>query len=970
MLNETQNILERLAVADRVHQKEAGGRLLLASVKYAGLVLLLVFVLDVIFHLTAGWRLALLLAMFAGIIALLALGWHCAFVRRNRLEHVARFLETRDSALGSRLINLLQLRGQTTDPALPPLTRELARQAVEQYAADLRDVPIESLARTGALPQQLRRAVWALCALAAVLALGFRVTTVEVLRFADPFGDHPPYSFTHLEIAKPGPAGTNVLYGRGVVVRARASGHQPKEVWLTAYPPGHPEQAVTLPMFDKGGRDFDQLLDNIETSLLVFAHTKDHVSESKRVLISVVLAPQLDRAFIRLVPPAYTGLSSAEKLFGFKDVQALEGTEVKFRFQSNRPLREGWVEISAGDQPPQRVALIKTAAKEVAGSFIAAESGRLRFSVVDVAGASSAVQESSLTVTHDLAPEIRLVNPDHDAFVALDFKLQAQIEAGDDYGLRQIRLQRGLNGVFCAPLIFTDAAVVLDRRETVNFDFAALGIRPGDVISLFAEAVDNAPQPHLARSQTVRLQVVSVEDYNNFLRERTDMSDVTDKYQELADDLQELIDQQQQLGEAAQKLQAQLAAAAPDKRDALVQQFDGLVAKQNDLNARLNRQADRMENFVRENPLYDVESDVQKLLSEQAESIRNSTSNNDTDVNRIARRSSSPTGPRQLSPDLLADLKKASDEQSARLGGVHEDAEKDVVDKLEDMSRMQELINDFNLFESLYHTQQDLAQQAQAYNRPGQLSREDQLALKDMAAAQQQVADDLQELQSKLRDDAEAAKELFPKAAESGRALASQIEGRRLEPLALQGTGRMLAADGEGSSELAGRLRDEMAKMFGECQSGNCPSSNELDTYLKLQRMNAANNFAQMSRSHKFGLGRGRGRAGQGQGTSGSSGYEVVNGSTLNVMGNESSPRNGRKGSRQSSPAGKGGGPAATTVRGNAEKPDVIQGLNPVNRQSGAVSPETVIEEYNDVVENYFRALTTKKEKPADEKSK
>ena len=34
MLNETQNILDRLAAADREHQKEAGGRLLLRSVKY------------------------------------------------------------------------------------------------------------------------------------------------------------------------------------------------------------------------------------------------------------------------------------------------------------------------------------------------------------------------------------------------------------------------------------------------------------------------------------------------------------------------------------------------------------------------------------------------------------------------------------------------------------------------------------------------------------------------------------------------------------------------------------------------------------------------------------------------------------------------------------------------------------------------------------------------------------------------
>src|ERR1017187_345202 len=108
MLN-TQNILERVAAADRAHQKEAGGKFLLGMVKYAGVAVLLAFILDVVLHLAAGWRFGILLAMIGGVLALAGFAWRVAFVRRNRLEHIARFLETRDPALGSRLINLLQL---------------------------------------------------------------------------------------------------------------------------------------------------------------------------------------------------------------------------------------------------------------------------------------------------------------------------------------------------------------------------------------------------------------------------------------------------------------------------------------------------------------------------------------------------------------------------------------------------------------------------------------------------------------------------------------------------------------------------------------------------------------------------------------------------------------------------------------------------------------------------------------------
>ena len=141
MLTETQNILNRLAAADREHQKEAGGRLLLRGVKYVCAAVLVAFILDVIFHLNAGWRLGLLLALISGVLVLAIFSWRLAFVRRNRMEHIARFLEMRDPALGSRLINLLQLDEQTRDRSLASPTRDLARQAVENYAAELAKCP-------------------------------------------------------------------------------------------------------------------------------------------------------------------------------------------------------------------------------------------------------------------------------------------------------------------------------------------------------------------------------------------------------------------------------------------------------------------------------------------------------------------------------------------------------------------------------------------------------------------------------------------------------------------------------------------------------------------------------------------------------------------------------------------------------------------------------------------------------------
>ncbi len=391
--------------------------------------------------------------------------------------------------------------------------------------------PLERLAWTGELRRQAKRAAFSVLGFAVMLAMFFRITVVEAARFVDPYGDHPPYSFTRLEITEPGRAGTNVLYGKGLIIKVKAAGHQPREVFLTTSPPGHPEQATTLAMFDKGRGGFEQLAGNIRSELVVVAHTRDWTSRSKQVRLGVVLTPQLERAFVQITPPAYTGLKAEEKPYAFKGVQALEGSEVRFRLQSNRPLRDGRLELTSGDQPPQRVLLKKATENEVAGAFVAAESGRLRFSLNDVAGLpSQADWEGALTVTHDLPPEVAIVEPARDAFVALDFKFQAHIEASDDYGLRSVRIHRAVNGVYPAPKIVSYESIVRNSHETLDFDLAQMGVKAGDVISLFAEALDTAPQTHLARSQTVRLSVISVEDYNNFLREQTDLADAEAKY--------------------------------------------------------------------------------------------------------------------------------------------------------------------------------------------------------------------------------------------------------------------------------------------------------------------------------------------------------------------------------------------------------------------------------------------------------
>jgi hypothetical protein len=958
MLEEIQPVVSGLEAADRSLQKEKGRSFLLRACPWLLGFILLCFLLDVFLQLGSGPRLVLLGGLGVLCVAVLGWGYYLGNVRRNQLERIARILETRDSALGSRLINILQLQSQTRDPALSGLTRQLAQQAVAGYADELRGVDFTGLAKSGRLAGDLKKVALAGLAFVVLLGVFYQVSFTEILRFADPLGDHPPYSFTRLAIMEPGDAAARVVYNKSLVVKVKHSGHRPGEVFLTYHPPNHPEQAVTVPMLDKGNVGFYQEIGNIKSDLVLYAHTKNQHSLSKQRRLEVLLTPKLEKAVVQIAPPTYTGLKAEEKPFDFKSLRALSGSRMQFRLQSNRPLRDGTLEIIKSASETQRVPLTRSGEHEVTGTFDAKDSARLKFGLVDADGiASEDKWEGSLTVTHDLPPEIHIVNPNKDCFVAFNFKTEAQIEANDDYGLKMVRIHRALNQVYSPPKIIPYDKLVRNARESLLFAFNDLGVKPGDVISLFAEAIDTAPEAHLARSETVNLTVISEEDYNGFLREQNDIGDIEGKYTELLDQFHDLVEDQKKLGEAADELRDKIGKADEKQKAALQQSLDKLLAQQNELNQKLGKSAENMDQFVRQKPLYDIESEFQKMLQQKAQDIRDSTAANDRSTKDVAQQSSPAGGQRQLSQKMAEDLKKAADEQAARLGGAEEQARNDVTQTLGDMSRMQEVLKDFNRFGDLYQSQQALSEQTRAYNRAGQLNREDQLALKNLAATEKDVADQLKELEEKLREDSKNARQQFPKGAQSAADLADKMKEARMNPLAQQATDKMLAAEGENSFQLSDRLRGEMEKLFAECKSQGGQQGEEMDNYLKLQRkQNPGGSFAQMMQSHKFGNGQGK-SSGMGMGSKGSSGYAVMAGPSMGVMGNESFVSKGE--ARQSGGNGRSREkpkPGSETVA--FDKPDVVKGVKPVDRKSDAVTSESTVDRYSDIVNQYFKAIT------------
>ncbi len=955
-----QAFLDRLADADRAWQQEKARAFWWRAIPWLLGFALLALAADAFLQLSSIARLIWLVAGVCAAAVTFIMGWYLGWMRRNPAERTARYLEERAPALGSKLINTLQLTDQTGNTKLSEPTRDIAARAVRQYGEQLRPVDFAGIAITGEAWRRLKQAGVALLLFCALLAIFYPVAGIVLPRFLDPFGDHPPYAFTRVDIADPGSSGADVIYGGSLPVRVTWSGHEPSELYLTAYPKDASQPPVTLPMVRDGDKGFVGEVGDVRGDFSIVAHSKSFSFYSQRREARVILTPKIQAAFLEITPPAYTGLKPEEHPFPFKSADALEGSVLRFRLDSNRPLKSGLIEMMRGGQT-EDIPMTQHGEKEVSGAFTITDDAKLRFRVTDIAGIQSDEQpEALISVLHDLPPTVSIVAPEQDGFASVAYKLNAKIQATDDYGVRTLRIHRALNGIYSAPLTYNIPDIETDVSQNLVFDFSDLGVKPGDKVSIFAEAVDTAPTPHLSRSQTVTLTMISEEDYNAYLREQDDVRDLSAKYKALLEQFNALRQEQLQLAKDAAALAAQMKD--PKSATAHAQDFDALTARQNELNQRLNEQADRMEQFVRPQPLYDFEKDLQRQLTTEGIDIKSSTATNDSALKQIAQQTTKPDGSRALTPDDIAQLQQQAQAQADRLGAREQEMANQVTKPLEDLSKYDDLVNDFNLFRDAYYAQQALAEQTRAYQNKGPLDREDQLALKDLAAQQEQVRTALAQLPALLRQHATAADAQFPKAATSGRMLADAIENGRFEPLAEMATNKMLDGDGEQGSLLAQRLEEQMRNLFGQCNGSGQTDSSELDQYLHLT-LGSKNgqSFAQMRECLKGGINPGHfpGMA-MGQGSGASSGYSMNSMPQPQVLGNEQLNPNGPK---QSSPmSGNGMEPGGLASGAEAapqmDSPDVMKGLNPQNRQSGAVHSEGSMDEYQPIVDEYFKDIT------------
>ena len=228
-----------------------------------------------------------------------------------------------------------------------------------------------------------------------------------------------------------------------------------------------------------------------------FAHAIDAVDRSfeyrvvaggavsERYSVTALVPPRITGIDVRYEYPAYTGLAPRAEPDG-GDLYGPAGTRVRLIVHTDKPLARGELAMAEGPALP-----LRPAGPSAAGELVLAAENAYRVKVGDADGLQATGFEYFIRLMNDRPPTVRLLRPAADQGITPLEEVAIEVQAEDDHGIESL------------PLVYTVAgrepqAIPLERTSgppttrSGRYLLAAedLGVRPGDVITYYAQARD------------------------------------------------------------------------------------------------------------------------------------------------------------------------------------------------------------------------------------------------------------------------------------------------------------------------------------------------------------------------------------------------------------------------------------------------------------------------------------------------
>jgi len=305
------------------------------------------------------------------------------------------------------------------------------------------------------------------------------------------------------------PERIQLLRGSDLVVTGAAVEFAPSQATIYVREPARARED-SASMRPLGSGRFEFRFSSVQAPFAFRIAAGEVSSTLQRVV--VLEPPKLAAVTLRVTPPDWTGrpMRELEELSGLRVYPGTRaGFEIEIEGRADRVLLDfratpdSEVEPAVQRQPEQSSATVELVAGEgglLRGELLVDRSGSYRM-WAELAGERIALTESfTVELLEDRAPEVAIVKPGRDAKATAIEEVTIRIEASDDVRIEGLELHYAVNGneplrhVFPIPSIpgeLADVEATLEREVVLELEeLEGGGLRPGDVVSIFARAND------------------------------------------------------------------------------------------------------------------------------------------------------------------------------------------------------------------------------------------------------------------------------------------------------------------------------------------------------------------------------------------------------------------------------------------------------------------------------------------------
>lgn len=560
--------------------------------------------------------------LISSLALVAACGW--AFHRfvgpalRIRLSDVelALQLEQRLPILRDRLASAMRFLCQREDDALAG-SSALRRAVIAAAAAEVDRLNLDDAIEPHAARRSLWTAAAAMSLLLVLAACNLSAAATAFVRLMAPWGSTEWPKQNHLVFEKP--------------VRRLAAGQTFEVELKDAQRARLPDEVMIQYRFDEPQTTRRETSERMRRTNDVLLARKENVTRpfSYRAAggdddsmpwidLEIVEPPRIEELVVTLHFPEYT---SWPREISEPHLRALVGTRIELAGRTNKPVNAVNVHVDEGAAVPARLSdggRRFSVPGDEASEFKVERSGAYWIELVDFDGFSSGEQlRYAIRAVEDFTPSVDIVEPQAVAFVTPSAKVPIRLAAKDDLALAQVALRFSRTDrsqedeaeivVYQGPdraQSPTRAGQQVESGESrdllYELDLAALAVKPGTQITLYATASDY--YPHRGQSQPHRLTVITADELRERLAQRqnfvvSELARILKLQRDARSQLSDAQIQLQQVGrlkkpdidrlQAAELIQRQVERGLISPSEGLSAQIAGLLADlaQNDLDS-------------------------------------------------------------------------------------------------------------------------------------------------------------------------------------------------------------------------------------------------------------------------------------------------------------------------------------------------------------------------------------------------